>query len=166
MRAFIVLLFLVGCVTEPVLHETSEQASGAADRTPAATHTMHVGAAAFVADSGFGVLSQYGYLRTSGAAIAYASLEMPAGTTVEAVAVYYLVGDGAVRPAIRRMDPATGALTAVWLGESDNTGTTIEMQTAQLAESMVASDVYWIEATMTGPSNRLYGAVVDYIPAP
>lgn len=130
------------------------------------SRTLHIGAATFVADSGYGVMSQAGYLTVAGAAVAYAPIALPAGTLIEGVTVYYDVGaaGGAVRPGVRRMNPATGAITPVWIGATDGTGAAIESQSVALgAAPMLASDVYWVEALMTGASNRLYGAVVDYV---
>jgi hypothetical protein len=135
--------------------------------TTTAARTLAIGAAAFVADSGYGRLTQYGSLATAGAAIAYAPIPLPAGTLLDSVTVYYLVGDAFVRPAVRSMAPATGAITAVWLGVTDADGAAIESQAAALGGAAIpAGEVVWVEMLFGGPSNRLYGARVDYREAP
>jgi hypothetical protein len=127
------------------------------------SRTLHIGAAAFVGDSGFGVMSQAGYLYPDAAMIAYAPIPVPADVLLASVTVFYVVGGGAVRPAVRRMNPATGSITPVWSGAYDSDGTAIESQSAALGVAALASDVYWIEVLLTGAANRLYGAAVEYV---
>lgn len=125
---------------------------------------LHIGAASFVCDSGFGSLSQLGYLSaTGGVAIAYAAIPLPAGKRIRTVTVYYdRNGAGAVQPKLQRMSPSTGTIATIWTGANDGTGSGIESQSNAPDHEMLATDVYWIAVSLTASGNRLYGAIVVY----
>lgn len=126
--------------------------------------TLHVGAAAFVADSAATSLSQLGYVTATSVAKLFAPIALPAGKRIKSVTVYYdRNGSGSVAPKLERMNPSTGTITAVWTGTTDSTGSGIESQTdAATNHTMLASDVYWLSVTLTASACRLYGAVIVY----
>jgi hypothetical protein len=60
------------------------------------------------------------------------------------------------------MDPTTGTIVPMWLGSTDADGAALESQSVDLGEPMPECCVVWLEFLMTGPANRLYGAVLVY----
>lgn len=125
---------------------------------------LHIGAASFRSDSsGFGVLAQAGFVTCTGAVIVYANIPLPAGKRIKTITVNYQVsGAGSVHPKLRRMDPTTGTVTDIWVGTNDNTGTAFEQQTNSPSHTMLATDVYWVEALLTNPANKLWGVVIIF----
>lgn len=164
--AVLLLAVLLGaCDPGPAVPDGGPAADARRDPTTT-TRTLHIGAAAFVGDGGFGRMSQAGYLYPYAVTIAYAPIPLPADTVLESVTVFYVVGDGAVRPGVRRMDPSTGSITPVWSGANDADGAAIESQSEALGETMLDSEVYWVEVFLTGARNRVYGAAIEYADDP
>jgi hypothetical protein len=157
-RAALLLAALLGaCAPTPAAD------AGTPEEAPlAASRMLHISGESFNAEAGFGSLRQCGCLVTLAAVNAYATIPLPAGAILESVTVYYSVKDGAVRPGVRRMDPATGTISPVWLASTDVTGDAIEEQSVDLDLAVPASSVLWIEVLMTGSQNQLYGALLKY----
>ena len=138
-----------------------------------AEHERAIHAAAWEFDSNnttVGTLAASGYRSgVSGASILYAPLDfLEVGDRITYAEIYYSPQSFAMQPALKRLDLATGTVTAIWTGSSDNSGSAIESQNSgALAHTVLAGSTYFLEISHSNAASRTYGGRIRYSrPAP
>lgn len=93
----------------------------------------------------------------------YAPLPHITGGRITAVRVLYAPdGGGQVLPRLRRLELATSIPNSVWTGVPDAIGgpDDVKQQSAALMHNVAPGDAYEVIFEVSGPTNRIHGAIV------